>query len=307
VVQATAYYPYPPGVKPYVGSRLLDEFLAANYQVRAVAGFYRILQPATPACVLPRQLSEAELQQGAERWLAAGEIAAAGALAGERVERARKQHRPIDASDAALLALGGYTPKPGELPPGLLGTALGTLSPGAPAVPGLAGAAAHDWPDDFERLAVQTAWIGHRVQGEPGTVPAAAAVGTLAMRHADWPQAIANLIAIEPPGPQLFSTLEARGAAGMPTFDRWRRDYFAQVGDQRSTIAAGVALARDYVHRDDPVEAGQAELQLAAYPGVTPGCALALRRSAGRRPGVRSPAPPGGPPCTQPEVLDLTR
>ncbi len=307
VVQATAvaYYPYPPGKKPYVGSRLIDEFLAADYRVRAVAGFYRILLPSTAHCVLPRALSEQALQQGAERWLTAGETAAAGALAGERLERARKQHRPGSTADAALLALGGYTPKPGELPPGALGAALSTLAPGAPTVAGLAADAARAWPDDRERLAVQTAWIDRRAAGEAGTAPAAAAVSALAMRHANWPQAIANLAAIQPPSPALFAKLARRGAAATPTFDRWRRDYFAQLGDSRDTIAAGVALIGDYVRRDDPVEAGQAELQLAAYPGLTPSCALALRLKAGKRPGVRSPVVPGTASCTQPEVLDL--
>jgi hypothetical protein len=307
VVQATAYYGYPPGVKPYIGSRLLDEFLAADYKVRAVAGFYRILLPSTPRCVLPRQFSEQALQQGAERWLAAGETTAAGALAGQRLERAHEQHRAGSTADAALLALGGFTPKSGELPAGALGAALSTLAPGAPAVTGLAVDAARAWPDDLERLAVQTAWVDHRVAGEAETASAAAAVSALAMRHADWPQAIANLAAIEPPSPALFAKLARRGAAATPTFDHWRRDYFAQSGGPRETIAAGVALIGDFVRRDDPVEAGQAELQLAAYPGLTPACALALRVRAGTRPGVRSPVLPGTAPCTQPEVLDLPR
>ncbi len=307
VVQATAYYAYPPGVKPYVGSRLLDEFLAADYEVRAVAGFYRILLPATPRCVLPRQLSEQALQSGAERWLSRGELAAAGAMAGQRLERARKQHREGSTVDASLLALGGYTLKAQELPGGALGRALSTLVPGAPSAPGLAAEAARAWPSDLERLAVQTAWIDHRTAGEAGTAPAAAAVAALAKRHANWPQAIANLAAIQPPSAQLLAVLARSGAHGMPVFDRWRRDYFAQSGEAGASIAAGVALIEDYVRSDDPVEAGQAELQLAALPGVTPGCALALRISAGHRPGVRSPVVPGKAACTQPELLDLAR
>jgi hypothetical protein len=307
VVQNNGDYPYPAGVKEYVGSRLLDQFLAVDYEVRAFAGFYRILLPATPRCELPEQIDDQALEALSLKWLEKGELAEAGALAIARLERARAHHEPGSASDAALAALGGYTLTPAELPAGALGMALRAL--GAPSVPvaGLAAVAARPWPSDIQRLAAQTAWIAHRAPGEAGVAQAGAAVYSLALRHAGWPQAIANLSAIQPPSPVLFAALARRGARATPGFDRWRRGYFVESGDVADSIAAGLALVRDYERLRDPVEAGQAELELATYPGVTPGCALALSRSAGRRPGVRVPLPATGPPCTQPELDAVAR
>jgi hypothetical protein len=303
VVQNDDDYTYPPGVKVYVGSRLLDEFLAVDYEVRAVAGFYRILLPATPRCELPEQLDSQALEALGESWLEKGELAEAGALAIARLERSSVRLRAARAVDASLAALGGYTLAADELPAGALGEALRALAPASPSASGLAAAAAQSWPSDVERLATQTAWIEHRVPAERGTAGAAAAVYALALRHADWPQAIANVAAIVPPDPALFATLAVRGAKGTPGFDRWRRNYFEQAGETEASIAAGLALVTDYVHLRDPVDAGQAELELATYPGVTSGCALALRRNAGLRPGTRVLVPAGGPPCTQPEIL----
>ncbi len=57
VVQDNRDYPYPAGKPVYVGLRVLDEFLAVDYGIRAVAGFYRILFPVTSKCELPEQLS----------------------------------------------------------------------------------------------------------------------------------------------------------------------------------------------------------------------------------------------------------
>jgi hypothetical protein len=304
VVQVTAAYTYPPNVKPYVGSRLLDEFLASNYQIRAIAGFYRVLLPSTPRCVLPTQLNDRALETLGYKWIANGELPAAGALAIARLERAHADHRQGSSADAALSTLGGYTLTGAELPTGALGDALRALAAGSPAS-GLAPAAAQPWPSDIERLAAQTAWIAHRSPTESGTPQAAAAVYSLALKHANWPQAIANLSAIQPPSRALFRKLERLGAAGQPGFDRWRRSYFEQAGDIRGSVAAGLALIADNVRRNDPVEAGQAELELAAYPGVSPGCALALRRRAGARPGMRVPVPPDGPACAQPELVDF--
>jgi hypothetical protein len=302
VVQNNGDYPYTSGVKVYVGSRLLDEFLAVDYEVRAVAGFYRILMPSTPRCELPEQLNDQTLEALGLKWLEKGELAEAGALAIARLERARSRHEQGSVSDAALAALGGYTLTSDELPAGDLGEALRALAPGASPAKGLAAAAANPWPSDIERLAAQTAWIAHRSPGEAGTEQAAADVYSLALRRANWPQAIANLSAIEPPSPGLFVTLARRGAQGTPEFDRWRRGYFVESGDIKDSIAAGLELTGDYDRRRDPVEAGQAELELATYPGVTPGCALTLRRNAGMHSGVRVVVPPTGPGCTQPEL-----
>jgi hypothetical protein len=303
VVQNNSDYPYPSGVKVFVGSRLLDEFLAVDYQVRAVAGFYRILLPSTSRCELPEGLNDQTLEALGERWVERGELAQAGALAIARLERAHALHQPGSASDAALAALGGYTLAADEVPAGPLGEALRALAPGTTSATGLAAAAAHPWPSDIQRLAAQTAWIAHRAPGEAGTAQATAAVYSLALRQARWPQAIANLSAVQPPSRELFAALARLGARNTPGFDRWRRGYFEQAGDINDSIAAGLALISDYERLRDPVDAGQAELELATYPGVTPGCALALQRNAGMRPGIMPVVPArGGPACTQPEV-----
>jgi hypothetical protein len=303
VVQNNGDYPYPSGVKEYIGSRLLDEFLAVDYEVRAIAGFYRILLPSTSHCQLPEQLDDQALTALGERSIEKGELAEAGALAIARLERAHARHERSSASDAALATLGGYVLAPDELPAGLLGKALSALAPTSASTTELATAAAYPWPSDIQRLAAQTAWIAHRASGEADTAPAAAAVYSLALQHANWPQAIANLSAIQPPSPTLFTRLAQRGARDTAGFDRWRRGYFVESGDIAESIAAGLALIDDYDRLSDPVEAGAAELELATYPGVTPGCALALRRSASRLPGIRIALPPTGPACTQPELM----
>jgi hypothetical protein len=302
VVQNDGDYPYPPGPKVYVGSRLLDEFLAVAYEVRAVAGFYRILLPSTPRCELPDELDDSALERLGEAWLRKGELAQAGALAIARLERARARHEPADASDAALAALGGYTLDPGELPVGALGDALRAL--GATGAPprSLATAASAPWPSDIQRLAAQTAWTEHRSAGELGSAQATAAVYALALRHADWPQAIMNLSTVQPASRALFATLARRGAKATAGFDSWRRGYFVESGDVQESIAAGLALIGDYDRLRDPVDAAKAELELATYPGVSAGCGLALRRSASRSPGTRVLLPAGGPSCTQPEL-----
>jgi hypothetical protein len=306
VVQHDQTFPYPPGVKVYVGSRLLDEFLAVDYELRAVAGFFRILLPSTSHCKLPQHLSNRELEAIGEKWMEKGEPAEAGALAIARLERAHARHEPGSTSDAALAALGGYTLANDEVPQGDLGDALLALAPGSPPTTGLAAAAAKPWPSDVERLAAQTAWVAHRTPGEAGTEQATAAVYALALRHADWPQGIANLSAVQPPSPGLFATLARLGARDTPGFDRWRRGYYlARAGDTKEAIQAGVALVEDYERLRDPVDAGEAELELAGDPGVTSGCAYALRRNAGMRPGIKPIVPASGPACAQPEVLDL--
>jgi hypothetical protein len=301
VVQANADYPYPAGKASYVGSRLLDEFLAVDYEVAAFAGFYRVLLPSSRACVLPQQLGNAELQRLGEGWLKRGELAAAGALAILRMERAQASREPIAGSDAALAALGGYTLAPNQVQHGLLGGALQALA--APPGPiALAAAAAYPWPTDNERLAAQTAWIAHRNTGEAGTKQAADAVYGLAIRHPDWPTAIANLSVIEPPGRALFARLERAGSWGMPEFDRWRRGFFLESGDTSGSITAGLALVADYDRLRDPVKAGEAELELATYRGITPACALALQHRASLRPGASVRVAPGGPVCKQPAI-----
>jgi hypothetical protein len=303
VVQGNQDYPYPAGKTPYIGSRLLDEFLAVDYNVRAVAGFYRILLPSTVSCEHTQQLDEQALEALAERRLREGELAQAGALAIARMERSEARHEPSNATEAALAVLGGYTLTAKQVPTGGFGAVVRSLM--GQVQPGLAQAAAQPWPTDIQRLAAQSAWVAHRAPGEAGSQQAAAAIYELAMRHANWPQAIANISAVQPPTEALFTRLAQRGANGMPVFDRWRRGYFVESGIVHASLVAGVALVEDYIRATDPVEAGQAELELATYPGVTPGCALALRRDAGKRPGMRVPEPSTGPTCTLPELLGL--
>lgn len=301
VVQADQDFPYPPGKPPYIGSRLLDEFLATDYEIAAVAGWYRILLPSTSACVLPQSLSDQQLRSLSERWLKKGELAAAGALAVACMERAAAAHRSVSATDAALAALGGYVLTPAQTPHGALGKALTALSAPPGGLP-LASIAAAEWPNDIERLAAQTAWVEHRTPAEAGTAQAVHAVYELALAHADWPQAIRNLSAVVPPSPTLFAQLEKAGAWGLPEFDSWRWLALKGSDDTHAAIAAGLALIADYDRRRDPVEAGEAELELAGYAGVTPGCAQALRHRASLRPGVRVQLGSGSEVCTQPEI-----
>jgi hypothetical protein len=298
VVQGNGDYPYPAGVRVYVGSRLLDEFLAANYRIVAFAGYYRVLVPSTPRCELPQSLTDTELEARGERWLREGEPAPAGALAIARLERGATSGRER-ASDAALAALGGYTLKQAQVPSGPLGVALEALGQSTPTASGLAAIASYPWPTDVQRLAAQTAWIVHRAPSEPDTAQAAAAVLALALRHADWPQAITNVSAVQPPTRPLFATLSGRGARGMPAFDRWRRGYFVEGGDVGPSIVAGIELIEDYIRRRDPIETAKAEDELATYPGVAPECALALQRRAATRPGSHAVVPGAGAPCTQ--------
>jgi hypothetical protein len=303
VVQNDGDVPYPPGKTPYVGSRLLDEFLAVNYQVKALAGFYRILLPTATRCLAVARIDDRELEALGEGLLARGEVAEAGALAIARLERAEARHETRSGADELIAALGGYTLSADQLPAGMLGGAVRTLI-GGPAGPDLAAAAAYPWPSEAERLAAQTAWVGHRSAGEAGTPQAAAAVLALALRHADWPQAISNVSAVQPPTPSLFARLERGGARGISEFDHWRRGYFVEAGDVPESIGAGLALIADYGRQRDPVDAGQAEAELAEYTGVSPGCAYALRHHADTRPGVRIVLPPGGAACTQRQLLE---
>lgn len=301
VVQADDDFPYPQGKAPYIGSRLLDEFLAADYEIAAVAGWYRILLPSTSACVLPQALSDETLRSLSERWLTKGELAEAGALAIARMERASVDHERAPASDAALAALGGYVLTPAQLPPGALGRALLALSAPPGSLP-LASAAAAKWPSDIERLAAQTAWVAHRTPGEAGTPEAVDAVSELASIHPNWPQAITNLSAIVPGSPALFAQLEKAGARGIPAFDSWRWKALSGSSDVRAAIGAGLALIEDHERLHDMVAAGEAELELANYGGVTQGCAQALRHHASSRPGVRAPQAPSGGVCSQREI-----
>jgi hypothetical protein len=277
VVQTSGVYPYPAGVPPYVGSRRLDEFLAVDYRVRAVAGFYRILVPATPRCVLPQSLSDASLASLRDRWIVRGEMPEAGALAVLLMDRERARGAPVDPADAATAALGGYQLRSDELPTSALGTSLVALASNGSS-PALAAVAAIHWPSDVQGLAAQTAWVTHRTPS-PYDAKASSAVLAMALRHPNWPQAIQNATAIIPGSGRLFRELAPR-AAGMPAFDGWRLNYYMQAHRSGPALSAGLALIADYKAIDDPVNIAQTELAVSSIHGLPPGCALLLRRRA---------------------------
>jgi hypothetical protein len=294
VVQTSGDYPDPHGVSAWVGSRRLDAFLALNYRVRAVAGFYRVLMPARGECVLPDEISPRQLATRRDALLAHGDLPAAGSLAIARLERA--QGGPRDDDDAAIASLGGYRLSNDQIPSGPLGTSLLAMQGEAPAVPSDAVAAART---DVQRLAVHTAWIAHHRPDDPGTRDVVAAVLALARSHPRWGQALTNVAAIVPPSPELITDLARRGATGVVEFDTWRLSGAMARGDVAGALRAGELVVADRERERDPVAAGNVELQLAALPGLSVGCALTLRRRADARPGVWAPTGPGRSTCPE--------
>jgi hypothetical protein len=297
VVQLEYVHPYPPTANGWIGSRRLDEFLAVNYRVRAVAGLYRILVPVTTRCVMPDSLSGAVLAQMRDAAIERGELSAAGALSIAR------NRRSIDPDDTAAAALGGYIPGEDEVPPGPLGTSIRSLVDNRPR-PGLARAASLRWPSDIQALAAQTAWVRQRDPGDTGDRAAVARVTALALARPKWAQAIANARTVAP-SPSLVRRLERAGARGVPDFDLWRRDAAIQAGDAKEALRAGLDLVADFDRTHNPVRAGHAEIELTAAPGLEPGCVLILRRHADARPGVWAPTAPGPAVCTSPAIARL--
>ncbi len=284
VVQIDHDYPYPAGRPVNVGSRVLDEFLATDYYVRAHAGEYRILLPSTPRCVLPQSMSDASLARLRDNWIQRGGPAEAGAIGVLLMDRERAAHQPVDPADASAAAMGGYTLTSDELPPDPLGPALLALYAG-PAHQSMATAAATRWPSDIEALAAQTAWVDNHAPGQPGQAAAGQAVVAMALRHPNWPQAIANLTAVEPPSPSLIKAL-SRGAKGIVQFDQWRLNWYISQRQLSGEIEASLALISDYVRMDDPLNAADAEFHMAGLQGLDPGCAQLLRLRAGQKPGI---------------------
>ncbi|MCW3047458.1 MAG: hypothetical protein JWO74_1742 [Solirubrobacterales bacterium] len=302
VVQLDGDYPYPPGIDPGQGSRRLDGFLAVNYDLRAVAGHYRVMLAAGRRCVRPERLSDAMIATLRNRRLAQGELAAAGALASLRLDRARAARRAIDPDDAAAAVLGGYRLRDGDDPHSALTPAVRSLADGQPR-PVLVGLAARAWPSDLQALAAQTAWIQHgRQPGAPAEAAAAAAVRAMVLRHPDWPIASANAAAVVVPTKGLVARLADRGARGVPEFDAWRYGYAKSQGRLAAAVDAGLDIVNDRLRRHDPVAAGTMELELSNLPHLDPACAVALRRRADGRDGVYAPTPPGGPACTNPRI-----
>jgi hypothetical protein len=294
VVQTTGDYPDPHGVAAWVGSRRLDAFLAVNYRVRAVAGFYRILLPTGNACVRPENLSLGQLAARRDALFARGELPAAGSVAIARLERTRG--RSMDDGDAAIASLGGYRLATDQLPAGPVGTSLLAMQGDLPAVPPEAMGAART---DVQRLAVETAWIAHHRPDDPSMQDVAAAVLALARAHPRWGQALENVAAIVPPSRDLVADLARRGATGVLQFDKWRLSGAMARGDVAGALRAGERVVADNERDHDPVAAGNAELQLAAMPGLSAPCSLALRRRADARPGVWAPTAPGSSTCPE--------
>jgi hypothetical protein len=299
VVQIDHDYPYPAGRPVYVGSRLLDEFLATDYYVRAHAGEYRILLPSTPRCVLPQSLSDASLARLRDNWIQRGGPAEAGAIAVLLMDRERAAGRPVDPVNASAAAMGGYVLTPSEIPTGSLGPALTALFNG-PAHQSMTAAAAAHWPSDIEALAAQTAWVDNHAPGQPGQAAAGQAVVAMALRHPNWPQAISNLAAVEPPNAALIRALSS-GAKGIVQFDQWRLNWYISQGQLNGEIEADLALIGDYVRTDDPLNAADAEFHMAGLKGLPPGCAQLLRQRAGQKPGIGLNAASGpAPTCNLP-------
>jgi len=293
VVQLAGAYPNPSANPAWIGSRYLDEFLALNYHVRAVAGFYRILLPDGPGCIFPQQASAAHLMTLRDSFIRQNELPEAGALSVVLMDHAAATGAPVDPVDAAIAALGGYTLVGREIPtvPGAPDARLleGTATPQQ-----LASAAAVRWPSDYEALAVQTSWISHRIPGQPGEVAAAQAVLALGLRHADWPQAIENMTSVIPPNAELFRVLSRRGASG-PVFDRWRYSGYAAEKNERGAIASGFSLIADYKRADDPLDVAQTESLLSSLPGLLTSCARTLTSFAAINQGLPVPrAAPDG-------------
>ena len=304
VVQTSGVYPYPPGVPVYIGSRRLDEFLASDYRVRAIAGFYRILVPSTPRCVLPESLSDSSLASIRDQWIVRGETPEAGAIAVLLMDRERTAHLPVDSVNAATAALGGYQLMDGETPQSALGPSLQTLVDAVPRA-SLAAAAAIHWPNDIEALAAQTAWVQHRTPS-PFQDKAVSAVEAMVVRHPNWPQAIQNATAIIPGSDRLFGAL-AHGAHGAAGFDAWRLSYYMKAKRPQPALIAGLALIADYKAIDDPVDIAQTELLVSSLPGLPRGCVLLLRRhSADYRGSGRDPGRRPLPDCSDPRIADAS-
>lgn len=301
VVQANGDYPYTEPVPVIVGSRILDEFLAVDYGIRGYAGFYRVLLPDRPQCVLPEALSDSSLIHIRDSWIATGQLGEAGAIAVALMDRARATGHAIDPADAAVAALGGYALQDSETPRGLLFPALQALSGHTPTTP-LVSAAAQRWPDALEALAAQTAWIQRRDPGNPLERVAAQSVLALALRHPTWPDAISNASAVIPGSTQLFRRLAAGGAAGIAQFDLWRQTYFTTKHMYDQAIRAGIALVEDYKRLDDPLDVAQTEEVIAHLPTVSAGCARMLLLRARSTPGTYLSYPGPPMPCTQPVI-----
>jgi hypothetical protein len=300
VVQFIDDYPYYVGTPVYVGSRYLDEFLAIDYGVRALAGYYRILLPATSKCVLPESVSDTTVRALRDRWITRGEMPAAGALAVLLMDRARAHGQPVDPSDAAIAALGGYRLLDAESPPDPLAQSLYSLTYGAPH-PALAAAAAQGSLNDIEALAATTAWIKYRTPGPTQAAANAALALALAVRHPNWPLAIQNVTAIIPPSEAIFRELSRD--SGTPAYDQWRWDYYVTQHQYRQALSAGLATIADYNRMHDPLNAGQAEATLAKLRGLPVNCSLLLLAKAAQKPGSNVPPWHGAlPACSEPEI-----
>jgi hypothetical protein len=289
VVQLAGDYPGVNGrERDRPGSRRLDQVLAYAYELRAVAGFYRVLAPVA-GCVQPEAIPEDMRVLRRDQLLALDDLPAAGALAVLGLERGGG-----DPDDVATAVLGGYAVDPALLgdDAGLKTLASGELVPGTLAAAAAPGSA-------HQRLARQSAWIAQREPGSPEATDAAVqAMRRLAFERPQWPQAVRNLSAVLPYEERTWSQLAAKGYAGTP-LHQWRFDERLKRGAAPEELLEAALALISYMGAD-PVAEGAVEVRLADALDAAGerDCAAALRHRANARPGVKVvTAPAAPPPC----------
>lgn len=282
LVQAETTYPDLGNYGVRWGSTRLDEHVALNYRLDALAGFYRILVPT--GCRTVDAVSTDELARLRDARLRASELPEAGALA---LARLRRSHDPQDAAVAVLGGFGHYVPKT-ALPRDDAGEALARFVANArdPEIAARAVLATHDRPVGIA-LAVQNAWASGRQPGEAQEAQVLPAMVAFAERHPDLGGAIGVLRGVLPGGDVLFAELEKAGAHTLELL-RWRFDTLAADPARVADLAVlGRRLVAAYDARRDPVQAAAVEIAVATV--VEPkdaGCAATYLAHADAAPGI---------------------
>jgi hypothetical protein len=298
LVQSETTYPELGNYGTQWGSTRLDEFVAVNYRVAAIAGYDRIL--VADGCRLPDRVSLADLAHMRDDRLAAGSLPEAGALALARLRRSRD---PDDAAVAVLGGFGHYVPR-NTLPPGDAGEALARFAAGArdPAIAARAVLATRESPAGIA-IAAQTAWASGHQAGETDDHAVIRTMVAFARAHPDLGSAIDTLRTVMPGGDALFDALRRSGGRTLALL-RWRFDKAVLDASRLGTaVRLGRDLVRAYDAHRDPVEAAMVELALAhAIEPTDIGCATAYLARADARPGIW--LPPYGRPGSCPRSLD---
>jgi hypothetical protein len=285
LVQAETAYPDNGNYGIRWGSPRLDEFVAVNYRVAAVAGFYRIL--LADRCRRPDDVSLADLMVLRDRYLRDDALPEAGATA---LARLRRSHDPDDAAIAVVGGFGHYVP-PADLPRGAVGEALRRFAANA-RDPGLAARAVLDSRGGpaVTALAAQTAWATGHLAGEADDPRVVPVVLRFARRHPDLGAAVGVLRGVAPGGEAVFADLRH---SGNRTLDLLRWEYDTAQSDPAQTaraVALGRSLIAAYDARRDPVRAAVVEIRLAELLWPTdPACSTALLVHADARPGIWLP------------------